>query len=120
MSRSNQPKKAAESPPVARDRRASVRYLSKLGASCQTSAEGKEERWPAKVHDISLEGLGLVAPRSFELGTLLGIDLQSPDGVLTYTMSARVVHAREMPEGKWQIGCSFSRKLTNEELKSLL
>lgn len=104
----------------AAERRASVRYLCSLETACKTSAYGKEQRWAATVRDISKEGMGLTVPQKFEPGTVLGVELTNSEVDISYIVSAKVVHSHPQPDGAWRAGCVFIRKLTDEELQSLL
>lgn len=103
------------------ERRVSVRYLCYLDTSCQVPTElGEKESWPASLCDISLEGFGLVLEQPVEAETVLGLDLNSPDRDLSYTLFGRVVHSRRLPDGTWLTGCALLRRLSAEELHELL
>jgi hypothetical protein len=103
------------------ERRASVRHVCNLDTLCQpTDVEEPEERWPATVCDISLEGIGVLVREPFQPGTVIGVDLTSPDETLEYTMFAKVMNVQALPDGRWRAGCVFTRKLSEDELRSLL
>jgi hypothetical protein len=80
----------------------------------------KESRWSAAIGDISLGGIRLILRRRFEPGSGLGIELPARDGSDPYTVLARVVHIRAMPDGSWALGCKFISELSEDELQRLL
>lgn len=102
------------------DRRASIRYLCQRKTALHGKAFGKEQRWPGTVRDISKEGIGLTLDQQFDAGTLLGVELTNPDADISYTIIAKVMHTEPAGDGNWRAGCLFVRKLTDQELQSLL
>jgi hypothetical protein len=100
------------------ERRAAVRHLSTWQSSCVEEATPAE--WPARVKDISTTGIGLYTERPFEPGTRLGVELQSPDKTLAYTLMTHVMHASLREDEGWLIGCEFARELSEHELQRLL
>ena len=103
------------------ERRASIRHVCRLETLCQPAdTEEPVQRWPATVCDISLEGMGVLLGEPFKPGTILGVELTSSDETLEYTMFAKVMHIQELADGRWRAGCSFTRKLSDDELRSLL
>jgi hypothetical protein len=70
------------------------------------------------VRDISRGGVNLQLNRSFEPGTVLSLDLPiGPDHSLR-TLQVKVIHAKPQGPGKWSLGCSFDKPLTEEDLRS--
>lgn len=102
------------------DRRAAVRYPCTLETSCYPVGAEERDSWTARVQDISVSGIGLIVTHPVQPGASLGVDLQSPDQELTYTLMTQVVHARPQADGTWMLGCSFARSLSEDELQSLL
>jgi hypothetical protein len=78
------------------------------------------QRIEAYLHDFSSGGMGFVTDRAFDIGTLLAVQLQRRHVGLSGTLTAKVRHRRELPSGNWFLGCSLSRKLTDEEQCSIL
>jgi PilZ domain len=105
---------------TADERRASVRHVCNLDTLCQPSDADEPKRWPATVCDISLEGIGVLVREPFQPGTVIGVDLTSPDETLEYTMFAKVMNVQALADGRWRAGCAFTRKLSDDELQSLL
>jgi hypothetical protein len=102
------------------DRRASVRYYPQQVKAGLVSQPKRGRPWKAMIRDLSTTGIGMVLNQSFETGTQLAIELNSPDGLLAYTVLTRVVHATRLPNGSHVVGCSFVRELSEEELRNLL
>jgi serine/threonine protein kinase len=103
------------------ERRVSVRFSSKQDSSCAPLGGERACRWPAKIQDISSTGLSLLLGRRFEPGTLL---LLQPEGgedpSLPQTLLVRVRNARSQPRRKWLLGCTFARRLSEEEVRLMV
>jgi len=72
----------------------------------------------AWTRDASSMGIGLVSGRPFDIDTDFAVQLQ--DGLFTASLKARVVHVQALTDGKFLLGCSLSRALTDRELAILL
>jgi len=70
----------------------------------------------SQVHDVSANGISLLHPSPFPLGTLLEIQLQ---GCMIQGRIARVVHCTRQ-EGGWVVGCTLNHSLSTTELERLL
>jgi hypothetical protein len=57
--------------------------------------------------------------RSFEPGSVLIIELPAKPQE-TRPLTARVVHATPEANGRWIIGCAFTRPVSQEELRAFL
>jgi hypothetical protein len=101
-----------------------VRYSSNLETICEPisslSTDEGVSGWPARVHDISAGGVGLSMLRRFEPGTVLLIELAADNERQSYAAPVRVVHATADGEGRWILGCKFTRKLDEEDLQALV
>jgi hypothetical protein len=42
---------------------------------------------------------------------VLGVELAGPGARVRLALPARVVHARAGPDGRWLVGCAFTRPL---------
>jgi hypothetical protein len=80
-------------------------------------AGGTADRWPARLKNVSLAGIGLTVARRFEPRTLLAIDMDDPGQGCTRTLLARVVHATRLTDSQWLLGCNLVRELDEEELR---
>jgi len=89
--------------------------------SCQpTSAWGrKDSRWSATISDVSPGGARIVVRRRFEAGVGLGIELPGRDGQEPYTVLAKVIHVKALPDGSWALGCKFISELSDDEVQGL-
>lgn len=107
-----------------RERRASVRFLlnhsinSPLVAA--SSPEEPEIGWFGHLLDISLGGVGLLLPRSFEAGCLLTLELSDPAQGKPRSFAVRVVHASPDETRGWLVGCEFLYPLHEAELQALI
>jgi hypothetical protein len=73
-----------------------------------------------KIHDISVNGLGLLMNRPLDPGECFFADLTNPSAQFLQMRSLRVVHATRLPSGQWLIGSSFLMPLREHELQALL
>ena len=95
--------------PAKGENRASPRFPSQFKTYCQSIKGEDELLWSVRVEELSCQGLKIISRRRFEPGTVLRIGLM-----------ARAVHVTPTPEGAWAIGCSFPKKLRDEELRAWL
>jgi hypothetical protein len=74
---------------------------------------------PARVRNVSLGGINLTAPVAFEPGALLSVAL--PVGGSETELLACVVRCEpvEGGGGKWELGCTFAARLSDEDLREL-
>jgi hypothetical protein len=70
--------------------------------------------WEARIRDISVSGLGLVAVRRFECGTALAVEIPEEGDYAGDTLLARVVRVEPLPEGAWLLGCTFVSTLSED------
>lgn len=84
------------------NRRHSYRFPIQLDAAL---AIGSGQRTPAQVWDISLYGVGLIAPSAVELGHPVAVSIDLPGGPLT--IHGEVVHCRALTNGQFRLGVQF-------------
>jgi len=71
------------------------------------------------VRDVSIQGVGLIAEQAFVLGTSFVVE-SGPSGIaLPMELTAHLRHATMLPDGRWLLGCRFSRHLTTEDFERL-
>jgi len=71
------------------------------------------------VRDVSIQGMGLIADQAFVLGTSFVVE-SGPSGIaLPKELTAHLRHATMLPDGRWLLGCRFSRHLTTEDFERL-
>jgi hypothetical protein len=101
-------------------RRASVRYRSNLATLGQMFFPDKGETEEVWVHNLSETGIGVNLDRSLEAGANVVLRLKGTADFIMLQLSARVVHSTQEVDGSWRIGCEFEKKLTADELETLL
>jgi hypothetical protein len=101
------------------DRRAEERLLASPEASCSFLSPVVEGFGPAKIKNISAEGIGLLLSRRLEPGTLLAMTLSNPTHGFTKTVLVRVVHVTAQP-GACLVGGTFNIPLSYQELTALV
>lgn len=75
----------------------------------------------ARVMDVSPNGIGMLVTRPLTVGTLLSLELPGVRDDSMVTILASV--ARSGPAnggGEWVAGCTFSRELTDREMRTLV
>jgi hypothetical protein len=99
------------------EHRASPRFPSQVRTYCQSIKGEDELLWSVRIEELSAQGVKIISHRRFEPGTILRIGLiHEKAGPLM----ARAVHVAPTPEGAWAIGCSFPKKLRDDELRAWL
>jgi len=80
------------------------------------SIKGEDDLfWSVQVAELSRQGAKVITHRRFEPGTVLRIGLiREKAGVLM----ARALRVSPGPENDWVIGCTFPKKLEEDELRS--
>jgi hypothetical protein len=101
--------------PASPDYRAWVRFPCDVATSCRPVRNLRPPEWPARVHNISANGIGLVVGQEFQPGAVLSVELP---GQPRRAVLACVVHATAQGEGEWLLGCSLSAELTADELRA--
>jgi hypothetical protein len=71
--------------------------------------------WGATVRDLSTTGIGLTLCFPFRPGTFLAVDLLGPLGG-SRTLLTKVIHARDLADGTWHVGCEFVKPLSEGEV----
>lgn len=109
---------AGGTPPSGAERRASLRYYFSNEPERQPSAALTENRWAARVRDISATGVGLLCDRAFDGGRLLRIEVQATG--TSIPLQVCVVRSVKQPSGAWLVGAAFTEKLSEEQLQAVL
>lgn len=103
--------------PRQEERRVWARYPAELKTRAQVGGAVVPQRVSVVVRDISLGGANLEINRSFAPGSLLSLELPSSEEGNTHEVLACVVRLSDLGEGKWGLGCIFSRELTDQDLE---
>ena len=104
--------------PVEEDRRVSVRFPSDAATTLQAESGGTQECLQANIRDVSRGGIKLLVDRYFESGSLLSVETPAKEECPRFAVLAYVVHATEQKNGKWALGCTFARELSEEDIKA--
>jgi hypothetical protein len=111
---------AQKTQPTSHDKRTWVRYECDVQAAYRKVGDPLALAHPAKVLNISANGIGLSVHPSLNAGALLNVDLRDRTGRMVRTILACVVHTTERAGGEFAVGCNFIRELREDELESLL
>ncbi len=99
--------------------RGAPRHRGDQDVSCYALSDAGLRQYPARLKDISLNGLALVVSEPVRRQMTLGVEFECPEGRLTYLLVGQVV--RTVPhQGGWLVGCAFDRPLGEDELNNLL
>ena len=102
------------------ERRSAPRHACLREVVCQAVMAGRDENAPALVENISNTGLRLVLRRCYEPGRVLAVSWRDAHGVTQRTLLAHVIHARNVGDGTWSVGCALGVRLSDDEMKDLL
>ena len=73
----------------------------------------------ADVHDISIIGVGLIVDLPYSLGRSFTV-VGGPKGWrLARPLESELRHVTQRDDGRWLLGCSFSRHLTSDDVEIL-
>ena len=101
------------------ERRVSERFPVNADTTCPFLSPVAEDFGPARIKNISMEGIGLVVIGRVEPGTMLAVTLSNQARNFTKTVLVRVVHATPQPGG-CLVGGTFVTPLTYQELTTLV
>src|SRR5262245_13791419 len=101
------------------DRRSAERHSANLDATTRLLETEVTLAWGATVRDITTNGIGLTLCFPFPAGSYLAVELESKQKKMP-SLLARVVHAQDLPDGTWHIGCEFVKPLSPSELDIIL
>jgi hypothetical protein len=102
------------------DRRAAERFLVNADSSCSFVSPVVEDFGPAKIKNVSMDGIGLLLTRRVEPGALLAVCLSNPAKGFAKTVLVRVIHATAEMGGGCTVGGTFIPPLTYQELTTLI
>jgi hypothetical protein len=74
----------------------------------------------AVVRDVSRRGIGLIAHRPANAGTVLAIQLKDTRSGMECILSAEVRRCAQHTDNTWLLGCQLSRSLSDSEMFSIL
>ncbi|HJZ58248.1 MAG TPA: PilZ domain-containing protein [Gemmataceae bacterium] len=89
------------------------------GTSCSFISPVVENFGPARVRDVSMEGVGLILTHAVPLGTLLAVGLSNSQKGIAKTVLVRVVHSTPT-HGGFLVGGTFVTPLSYQELTAMV
>jgi hypothetical protein len=101
------------------DRREAERYPVTAGVSCAFAHPVVEVAGPARIRDVSMDGVGLLLTHRVEVGALLAVGLATPSKGFSKTVLVRVSHVTPAAGG-YLVGGSFVTPLTYQEMTALV
>jgi hypothetical protein len=102
------------------EKRATVRFVCGLNGDCRPADPlDAGNMWPARATNLSRGGINLSMCRRFEPGTIIALQFTSFPAEGAFMPLAKVCHVR-LEGMHWLMGCTWSRELTGEELRSLV
>ena len=103
--------------PISTERRTLIRHPGNTIEPVRLRFDKGE--FVARVHDISIAGIGILTDQSVEPGTWLVLEPTEPSRRLNPELRAEVRHIRKYDEGDYLVGCRFSRPLVMEDMMTL-
>ncbi len=96
------------------EQRRAARHRPRRGATALLALVGRKATWPAGLHDISRDGVGVLLDFRFEPGSRLAVEFwKSGRRVRTRVV---VRHVQAEADGQWRIGSAFARPLSQTQL----
>lgn len=107
--------------PDPQERRIAARFPVNANTSCGfVLPVVMEDYGPARIQNISTDGVGLLLPRDLEIGTVVVMNLTNAAQNFSKTMFLEVVHSTRQISGAFLVGGSFVTPLTYEELRTFV
>lgn len=103
-----------------KDQRAAERFSVSPNSVCEFVSPVLEDFGPARLFNISTDGVGLITTEPLSPGLLLAIKVVNASKKFSRTMLVRVAHCTAQAGGTYLIGGSFDAPLTYEELCTLV
>ena len=101
------------------DRRAAERFQVTADTACTFVSPVVEDFGPARIKNISMDGIGLLMTRRVEAGSMVAVTLTNPAKNFVKTVLVRVAHATPQPGG-CLIGGTFSAPLSYQDLTAMV
>lgn len=121
MSDRPQPCSAAPlAPRKARERRIAFRYAVGHRSYIKAVVVIDGASQPARVHDVSVAGIGLCMQVALETGLVIRAELFNAPHLFHCTRLIRIAHSELLQDGTYLVGCEFSTPLAYDQLQALL
>lgn|SRR5262249_21661367 len=102
------------------ERRQWIRYSTPLTVSLRRFGAQENSVWNGQLQDVSATGAGLVSEWAVDVGAILEVRPTNCAWSLEQKLTVRVRKVVKLARGGWRLGCTFVRKLTDEELQGML
>ncbi len=117
VTRSSRDPEASGATALADDRRLWMRYATDLRGKVQVADKHGSTRTQVQVRDLSVGGASVLVDQRFDAGQMLSLELPANQGE-TRTVLACVVRVTPQRDGRWSLGCVFSRELDSSDLRA--
>lgn len=107
-----------DNPALSAERRTHIRHVSDMSTVCLLADAPDKESVSARVVNVSRGGVGLVADRPFERGTVLSVELPSDGPGAGASVLACVLRSSPLDDGQWGVGCIFVTELNDDDLRA--
>jgi PilZ domain len=101
------------------ERRQAVRRECSLAVRCRLVAPGMPSSWTGAGNNLSTEGIGLVFPKRCDPGTLIQVEMRSPDKKIRRTRLVLLKHQQPEADDTWTLGGEFNSTLSFEDMQEL-
>ena len=91
--------------------------VNRLFLTAYVNRDGKEQKTPVSLGrtlDISLTGVGMEVFQEVQIGSVMDLDLDLKDTILT--VHGKVVHVRQEGEDHYVVGIEFDELLEQNEI----
>jgi len=92
--------------------------VNRLLLTAYVNRDGKEQKTPVSLGrtlDISLSGVGMEVFQEVQIGSVMDLDLDLKDTILT--VHGKVVHVRREGEDHYVVGIEFDELLEQQEVE---
>lgn len=105
---------------VTTERRQSIRHPIDREVNVVPTIGGSGSCWRGRIKNLSLHGLRLILERRFEKNTFLSIRVLDNDRDELMSFFGKVVYVSAYDDGRWSIGCRFTKEMNEQDLQDLL
>jgi hypothetical protein len=110
---------AGRAPRRGTQRGESFRRKCHLEVSCRAVGDRITHYGQGIIRNVSAQGICLHVSRRFEVGRLLALELPGAAGRGARRLLAYLIRIAPAANGLWELGCTFTSRLSDEELRTL-
>lgn len=103
--------------PDPQERRTAARFPVNIDTSCGFVLPVVDDYGPARIQNISTDGIGLVLTRNVDVGSILVIELANKAQAFSKTVLVEVKHCTKQVGGAYLVGGHFIAPITYEEMR---